>query len=677
MLISNFDISPQMYNVIFVALIEIVMTLFISYIIIFTYQNKDQLNFKRWALVNVLLVMMASMLNAITYYLGTVKTFLNTIIAVNFSMLSMSAVIILIFWFALSKKDFVFNKASKNTFILLLLWNEISMGVLVFLLAFGMPYLTGNFLYDFINFLSFGINGYLFITPMAVEMLVFLFVVKPNKSHRNILLALLSMSVLSPVLAGNPQFVGPGLFTVTGSMVLFMTILFERIAKGKLNLTEREMGDMSYLFLIFVLMSSAIFVGTLFVQPFGIAWGYFALTMVLGMSFYFKSSLNNSLGVEKRIGWKKNKRFLFWILGASFISEWFLSAAIVFHFYVPVKPGGIANLVSFSNYLGGVNVFTPLSMLVEVPFFIGGVTDTPWFWTIMGLEMSALVIIRMRSLQWKEKRWNLALALTAYWGWTVWFQSDWWTMLFGTSAYKLPLWPNIGELGPFLPVLVAGIVGSYVLFAVLAILFGRRSYCSTLCPSSVMYGGTLGQSMVSYNYESSFSKKHIGSKYKNSVMTVAYNSWIIAVLLSVLSYYSVTTIPWLTIYGIDTAGFYTTIVWNLLWYLFFISIPFIGMSPCRRYGWCSTGTFVGFFSRIGLFRLKVRDSQTCVTCPTKDCVVNCEVGLGDLAAQFIKKGEFRSSKCVGAGSCLEACPYDNIFFYDVRDYVKEKIRASK
>ena len=664
-----------MRDLAFVAVIEIVMTLFISYIIIYTHGNRDKFNFKSWALVTVLLVMMASMLNSITYYVATARTFLNTIVAVNFSMLSMSAAIILIFWFAISKKSFLFNQKAKNTFILLLLWNEISMGILVYYLAFGMQYPSGNLGLDFLNFMSLGINGYLFIIPMAVEMAVFLITVKPRSSHRNILLSLLAMAVLSPVLAGNTSFVGPGLFTEAAAMIIFMTILFEMVARGKLTLTNREMSDLSYLFLIFVLMTLGIFLGTVFVRPFGLSWSFFAASMVAGMAFYFKSSLNDTKEREKRLGWGKNKKFLFWILSASLISEWFLSAAIVFHFYVPAKPGGLGNLVSFSNYLGGVNEFSPLSMLVEIPYFIGAVADTPWFWTIMGLEMSTLVVIRMMNVQWKEKKWNLILALSAYWGWTVWFQSDWWTFLFGSSAYKLPLWPNIGELGPFLPILVFGIVFSYVIFAVLALLFGRRSYCSTLCPSAVMYGGTLGQSMISYNYESKFSRKHIGSRYKDSVLTVAYNSWIIAILFSVISYYSVTGTSGLTIYGIDTTVFYTLFIWNFLWYIFFVSIPFVGMSPCRRYGWCSTGTFVGFFSRIGLFKLKVRSPQTCVTCPTKDCVTNCEVGLGDLASQFIKQGYFKSSKCVGSGSCLQACPYDNIYFYDVRDYVKEKIET--
>ena len=152
---------------------------------------------------------------------------------------------------------------------------------------------------------------------------------------------------------------------------------------------------------------------------------------------------------------------------------------------------------------------------------------------------------------------------------------------------------------------------------------------------------------------------------------MVYNSWIVLFVASSISYFS-HGITGFTLYGVDTAVFFSLFVWNFLWYLFFFSIPFVGMSPCRRYGWCSTGTFVGFFSMIGLFRLKVKSPQTCVTCKTKDCVTACEVGLADLPGQFIKRGYFKSSKCVGSGSCIQACPYDNIFFYDVRNYLRER-----
>ncbi len=47
--------------------------------------------------------------------------------------------------------------------------------------------------------------------------------------------------------------------------------------------------------------------------------------------------------------------------------------------------------------------------------------------------------------------------------------------------------------------------------------------------------------------------------------------------------------------------------------------------------------------------------------------------MSTMPGEFIKKGSFKSVKCVGAGDCLRACPYDNIYFYDVRNYLKEKL----
>jgi len=55
-----------------------------------------------------------------------------------------------------------------------------------------------------------------------------------------------------------------------------------------------------------------------------------------------------------------------------------------------------------------------------------------------------------------------------------------------------------------------------------------------------------------------------------------------------------------------------------------------------------------------------------------DCAKACPVGLTDMRASFIEKGEFKSFKCIGVGDCAEACPYDNIMFYDVRSWVRER-----
>jgi len=90
-------------------------------------------------------------------------------------------------------------------------------------------------------------------------------------------------------------------------------------------------------------------------------------------------------------------------------------------------------------------------------------------------------------------------------------------------------------------------------------------------------------------------------------------------------------------------------------------------------GWCYTGTISAFFSRIGFFRLKVYDKEVCKRCTTVDCAKSCPVGLVDMPGHFRTKGQFRSSKCCGVGDCVEACPYGNMYFFDVRHWVRSRL----
>lgn len=656
---------------IFVIATEVVMTVFIAWLLYYLVEHRNEFSFKNTALSVLLLVMMASMLNSLTYYIDSPHNFLNTIISVNVSMIAMTVAIVLILWVAISKEFRGLSERLTNVFVVLFIWNEISMGVFLFALAYGNSAFMGlpNAIYAMMYGFSYGINGYLFIAPMSAEMLVLLFLTKPKQVHRNILLSILFMAVFAPTLLGDNRFLVPGTLLTTASMVAFMIVLFEYVAKSKRSATAKEMIDLSYLFAIFAFMMFGLFFGVVFSKPFALAWAPYAASMIAGMAFYFKKSIKPlPEGIEKRVGWSKSRKFIFTILAASFISEWFVAAALSFEFSGPVSTGGLYNFIAFSNIVGGTSTFSPPAIFVDIFYILGAVGNSYWFLIIMGVEMGALVLFQMRKVAWREKRVNLSLALAAYALYTVFGPN-----FLNPDVYvHLPVWPNVGAFGPLYPVLLVPIVLSYFVYAILAILFGRRSYCGTLCPSAVMYGGTLGQSMVSFNYEAPASRRHIGSKYKSSVLTVGYNLWIIMAVASLISFYSSRNVHGLTIYGIDASVFYSFFIWNFLWYIFFIMIPFVGMSPCRRYGWCTTGTFVGFFSKIGLFKLKVHNPQTCITCPTKDCVQACEVGLGDLPSQFIRKGYFKSSKCVGSGSCVTACPYDNIYFYDIRNFLKEK-----
>ncbi len=656
-----------MQNVFIVIAVILIMTTFIGYSLNYLRKNTNDFNVRKLAYMVILLTMMGSMLNALNYYFATPSGFFNTILSVNVAMFIMTIAIVYLLWISTQKKIEKITGKMAMAFSLLFAWNEVSMGAFLFTIAYGSDtrvLMAGTA--GMIGYFTSGLNSFLFVIPMISEMIFILFIFKESKIVKLIFGSIVAMSAATPSMIDNRLFTRDFTVAFTAIMVVFMILLFEWIANRRNTITRRDMNRLTWLFIIYGVMSLGVFIGVVYSRPFYLAWFVYGIGMLLGMIYYFYVALDTAPDGRK-IGWVKHPSFMFWVLLASFASELFVSGAILYFAHNGGQTG-LSGFAAFSAFLGGVNSNSLPAIGIDIPYIIGAITNSYVFLTVMGIEMGALVVFRMRKLQWKEKRVNLSLALVAFALYTVFWPN------FGPDSFYriLPIWANAGSLGPMYPFILAALVGSYALYAVLALLFGRRSYCSTLCPSAVMYGGTLGQQMIGFNYQSNISKKNIGSKFRAAIYPYISMSWIFMIVLSYLSFENSSGFGSYTLYGIDPIVFFSFFIWNFLWYAFFISIPFVGMSPCRRYGWCTTGTFVGFFSKIGLFKLKVRSPDTCVTCPTKDCVSACEVGLGDLPGQFIKQGFFKSSKCVGAGSCLEACPYDNIYFYDIRNFLKER-----
>lgn len=656
-----------MENPAIVVAVIVTMTSFIGYTLVYLRKNSENFTVRKFAYMVLALTMMGSMLNALDYYLVSSRGFFDTIVAVNLSMFAMTVAIVYLLWVSTKYEMKKLTPRMAVGFALLYVWNEVSMGSFLYTVGFSpVERLAFSGTTGLLGYFTSGVNSYLFVIPMVSEMIFILAYFKESRFLKLLFASMMVMSASTPSMLNDRTFAT--LFTIIFSamMVIFMIIFYEWIANRRNTITHFEMRKLEILFFIFMIMSAGVFFGAVFSDPYYIAWLLYGVGMVAAMQFYFQTALSGESS-GKKIGWASHPRFLFLILLFSFISEFFVSAAII---YLTQPPGqsGLQGFIAFSSMLGGVNSAALPAILLDIPYLIGAVANSYIFLTIMGTEMGALVILRMKKLQWKEKRVNLSMALVAFALYTIF-----WPNFGNENLYSvLPLWANAGGLGPMYPYIIGALLGSYALYAVLALLFGRRSYCSTLCPSAVMYGGTLGQEMISFNYQSKISKANIGSKFKAAIYPFISVSWVAMMALSLLSYLTVSRGSNYNIYGIDPIVFFSFFIWNFMWYLFFIAIPFIGMSPCRRYGWCTTGTFVGFFSKIGLFKLKVKSPDTCRTCQTKDCVSACEVGLGDLPGQFIKQGYFKSSKCVGAGSCLEACPYDNIFFYDVRNFLREK-----
>jgi polyferredoxin len=49
------------------------------------------------------------------------------------------------------------------------------------------------------------------------------------------------------------------------------------------------------------------------------------------------------------------------------------------------------------------------------------------------------------------------------------------------------------------------------------------------------------------------------------------------------------------------------------------------------------------------------------------------VGITDQPGSFIATGQLKSMKCIGVGDCVTACPYQNVYFYDIRGWLRERL----
>jgi len=102
-----------------------------------------------------------------------------------------------------------------------------------------------------------------------------------------------------------------------------------------------------------------------------------------------------------------------------------------------------------------------------------------------------------------------------------------------------------------------------------------------------------------------------------------------------------------------------------LWFAMFVSTPYLGTYSCATTGVCHWGSLSVPFARVSFFRLRVRDRSVCQRCTKLDCAKACPVGLVDMPFYLRTPGEFRSTKCVGVGDCVGACPYGNLYDQDV------------
>ncbi len=394
----------------------------------------------------------------------------------------------------------------------------------------------------------------------------------------------------------------------------------------------------------------------------------FDISMIIGMVWFIYRAL---AGPNPRKGnYLRNSFVAFSIIFMTFIMEFFMGA--VLDFIEGIFSPGLSGFVS-SLSLNWLPLTNPFNIIWDFIDILGSVLGSTWFLVMMGIEMGFLAFKKMLEIRIKEVKVRMLLMILAYAIYSVYIPS------FSPISKQLPFIPymwsmGIGTLGPVSNSVILGIIGTYVIYAILSFLFGSRNLCAVTCTAPMMYQGTFYDSLKVYNRTSKIGRKTVTSKTPNWMRITALSVSLLALIFAILSYLNSQNIIRFTILGTDITVLIYFIWFDVLWYLLFISIPFLGTFACVTTGYCYWGVFNQAISRIGLFRLKVKDPKLCISCKTVDCAYACPVGITDMRGWFINKGEFKSFKCVGIGECVDACPYDNIYFYDVRNWIKDKLK---
>ncbi len=508
-------------------------------------------------------------------------------------------------------------------------------------------------------------STYWFIFTMATEMAVTLYLVGRNfpRVFRYLVAIQIVIMILSPTAIADSVWSASTLWANGAMMVVAVIVVLEFLfrnrspAAGASNYVLRLIGA-------YGLMMAGLFLwlidGDILL---------FVLSIIAEMAIYFSIVLNDkSLVSPPLVSWQTRPVWAFALLGGIFIAEFFMGGM----FDIMANGTGYFTTLPFVALTGSaLNVLG--AALYDFVVAVGSITASFWFLAMMGVEMGALVVFKMRYARETETKLRLGLMLVAYAIYAVWLPSfvfsgnlpdvPWigWSMGIGTA----------GALSPGIP--LTALILTYVISGGLSFLFGSRSLCSVLCTAAPMYQGTTYDAMSTFNRSSKIGRHNLTSRASGSFRIVSTVVWVSLLGSAALSY--LTSVGFLnaSFFGEDISYFFYSFYFSFLWYLVWTLTPFVGTYGCVTTGVCGWGTFNGIVSRFGLFRLKVKDSNTCINCKTKDCAKVCPTGQTDLPGQFIDSGEFRSFKCIGVGDCVSACPYENIYFFDVRNWVRKKL----
>jgi polyferredoxin len=639
----------------------------------------------RAGFVLFLLLMMTGMLvGALTYYVDPGPSGLVAGFWVASALMSVSAVVVFVGYLrelvrreaeggATPPTPTAISRRFLLSVILLVLLNEILMGWVFGMAAGGIPPAVGRGVAGFGPLFTGIVASPWFLFSMSGEMVLSTWLLW-DRIPRPLAVVLLGQSTimfLSPPALPGAGWTAASIYLSSGVMIGLFVYLMEYIYQHR-QLVPAFASYLLRLLAVYSAMMAGLFLWLAYGTPL-----LFVVSVLVEMVVFFDAVVDHEpFRASASLPWQLHARWAFGLLAGIFVAEVFMGALLDLQIF---SSGFLAALPGLP--LTGTAMTVVGNAFWNGFWFVALVTGSTWFLAMMGVEMGALVLFKYRETKQRELKVRLALMMGAYALAAVYFPSVYYAAMFpnlpsGTAVPVLGWSMGLGS-APLASSVFGVLLLTYVLMGSLTFLFGRRVVCSVFCTAPLMYQGTAIDAMKSFNRTAPVARKYLGSRFSTAYTATTGLVMASLVVASFASYFDQQGVLDWTVGGADPAVFLFALYFGILWYVLFVTIPYTGNYNCVTMGWCYTGQISAVFSRLGFFKLKVRDKNVCRRCTTMECAKACPVGLVDMVGFFRTKGSYRSAKCCGVGSCAGECPYGNLYLYDVRHFVSEKLGIAR
>ncbi len=274
-----------MYNLIYIILTEIIMTPLIIWILDYSLSLSKKMSFLSHSISLIILVMMASMLDALFYYFVTYKNLVDAVIAINIAMDTTTVALLYILVRYIRHTTAKYDRKLMINGSILLTWNEISMALFLFALSQNYIFKSINYI-KYISFFGSSITYILFLIPMVTEMIFFI-VIKLKLFNRFAGILLLLMQVSDPAMFhGFIEF--PLIISYSIIMFIVLYLLVVYIFRNRKNLSPGNKRLISWIFVLIAVSAAGIIEPFIISKPFGLSWLLMAFSMVISMLLYFE-----------------------------------------------------------------------------------------------------------------------------------------------------------------------------------------------------------------------------------------------------------------------------------------------------------------------------------------------------------------------------------------------------